>query len=335
MLRIRLHGRGGHGMKTASRVLGRALFLEGYQVQDAPRYGAERRGAPIFAYVRADRKPILERGVIREPDLVVVADDSLVQVPAAGVRLGLDAHAVLLIDSHEAASVWQERLALAGPVFTTDSSAVLGRAAPATDSGTPGTNPETAVGEDPYLASSHAVGAAAALLGAIPRATLEAAMRTELSELGRSRTARALAAALAGYDTFQDRAGTVEPRRVWTPGELSPPDWISLPFETADVSAPTIHGGATSVKVRTGLWRTLRPVIDHEACHRCHWMCAFPCPDGAMFVDSEGYPQIDLDHCKGCMICVAQCPFHVIEAIPERAASALGDDSPAPARKPS
>jgi len=53
MFRIRFHGRGGQGMKTASRILGMAFFKAGYQVQDAPCYGAERRGAPIFAYVRA------------------------------------------------------------------------------------------------------------------------------------------------------------------------------------------------------------------------------------------------------------------------------------------
>ena len=57
MYRIRFHGRGGQGMKTASRILGSAFFAEGYEVQDAPRYGAERRGAPIFAYVRAARAP--------------------------------------------------------------------------------------------------------------------------------------------------------------------------------------------------------------------------------------------------------------------------------------
>jgi len=87
MYRIRFHGRGGQGMKTASRILGTALFLEGYEVQDAPRYGAERRGAPIFAFVRAARKIINERGIIAVPDLVVVADDTLVPVPAAWLRL--------------------------------------------------------------------------------------------------------------------------------------------------------------------------------------------------------------------------------------------------------
>ena len=41
------------GAKTASRCLGRHSSGKGSEVQDAPRYGAERRGAPIFAYVRA------------------------------------------------------------------------------------------------------------------------------------------------------------------------------------------------------------------------------------------------------------------------------------------
>ena len=77
MYRIRFHGRGGQGMKTASRILGTAFFLEGFEVQDAPRYGAERRGAPIFAYVRANRQIIHERGVIHRPDLVIVADNFL------------------------------------------------------------------------------------------------------------------------------------------------------------------------------------------------------------------------------------------------------------------
>jgi pyruvate ferredoxin oxidoreductase gamma subunit len=67
MFQIRFHGRGGQGIKTASRVLGTAFFLEGFEVQDAPLYGAERRGAPIFAYVRASRHPINERGIIQRP----------------------------------------------------------------------------------------------------------------------------------------------------------------------------------------------------------------------------------------------------------------------------
>ncbi|MBU0499563.1 MAG: 2-oxoacid:acceptor oxidoreductase family protein [Gammaproteobacteria bacterium] len=55
MYRIRFHGRGGQGMKTAGRILGTAFFLEGYEVQDAPRYGAERRGLSDTASMRGSR----------------------------------------------------------------------------------------------------------------------------------------------------------------------------------------------------------------------------------------------------------------------------------------
>jgi pyruvate ferredoxin oxidoreductase gamma subunit len=118
MFRIRFHGRGGQGMKTASRILGTAFFREGFEVQDAPRYGAERRGAPIFAYVRAAREPIHERGVITRPDLVIVADDSLIAVPAAGVLPGIGDATVLLFNSSEAPDVWKDRLELRCRILT-------------------------------------------------------------------------------------------------------------------------------------------------------------------------------------------------------------------------
>ena len=71
MLRIRFHGRSGQGMKTASRILGSAAFHAGWTVQDAPVYGAERRGAPMTAFTRMARTPILERGAIVQADLGV------------------------------------------------------------------------------------------------------------------------------------------------------------------------------------------------------------------------------------------------------------------------
>jgi len=112
MYRIRFHGRGGQGIKTASRILGTAFFLEGFEVQDAPRYGAERRGAPIFAYVRAGRQVIQERGIIRNPNLVIVADETLLPIPAAAVLQGVGAQTVMLIISREPEQVWQGRSTL-------------------------------------------------------------------------------------------------------------------------------------------------------------------------------------------------------------------------------
>lgn len=288
-------------MKTASRMLGSAFFHEGFEVQDAPRYGAERRGAPIFAYVRADRAKIHERGPIAWPDLVVVADDGLMQVPAAGIREGLDTHALLLIQTRESDATWRARMGLPGRVL------VL----PAEDDDP--AHVERSLGP-------RCTGAAARLLGVISRPSLERGVTDELSSLGVEIARQGLASALAAYDAMAAHAGCITPR----PGSLAHrrPEWIELPFEDADTSAPTIHAGATSTEVRTGLWRSFRPVIDHDRCHRCVWMCAVPCPDAAIHVDAEGYPRVDLDHCKGCLICVAQCPFHVIEAVPEHRAEA-------------
>ena len=62
MIRIRFHGRGGHGVKTASRIAGTAAFAAGFEVQDSPIYGAERRGAAVAAFTRIDTEQILERG---------------------------------------------------------------------------------------------------------------------------------------------------------------------------------------------------------------------------------------------------------------------------------
>ena len=166
MYRIRFHGRGGQGMKTASRILGRAFFLEGFEVQDAPRYGAERRGAPIFAYVRASRQPITERGIIRRPDLVIVADETLVTIPAGGVLAGVIDHTVLLISSTVKPEIWQERLNLAGPVL------VLPAAAEA-----------AGLAELKFVGAGGA-GAAARLVGVISREALAQAIREELAPLG-------------------------------------------------------------------------------------------------------------------------------------------------------
>jgi pyruvate ferredoxin oxidoreductase gamma subunit len=92
---------------------------------------------------------------------------------------------------------------------------------------------------------------------------------------------------------------------------------VELPLDEADAAAAAIHAGATSVEVRTGLWRTLRPVIDYQRCNRCWWVCSEFCPDSAIRVNAEHFPEIDYDHCKGCLICVAQCPAHAISPVPE------------------
>jgi len=302
IFRVRFHGRGGQGIKTASRILGSAFFGEGLEVQDAPRYGAERRGAPIFAYVRASPQPIAERGIIALPDLVVVADDSVVAVPAAGVVAGIRSETVVLLRTAETAAIWRDRLGGRGHFFTLHPS-------------------EEQVAAGPWSAVGVA-GAAARLVGVIQRETLEQAVRDELSSLPEQKLQQNVELALAGYDRFEEHAGVVQAGALPDASAYEPPHWIDLSSEPVPGAAPAVHAAATSNRVPTGLWRTQRPILEKEHCHKCIWLCGSMCPDGVIARDGEGFPQIDYEHCKGCMVCVAQCPNHAFAVVAESEARA-------------
>ncbi len=286
-------------MKTASRILGTAFFIEGFEVQDAPIYGAERRGAPVFAYVRAGRKPINERGAISNPALVVVADDTLIPVPAAGVIRGVTEDTVLLINSDEEPETWRDRLKLTGPVVTM---------------------PGLKAGEtrDVRFTGAVSAAAAAAVTGVISKESLRSAIREEIGPLGEVAVDENLKMATKTFLLTAGKGVSLKEGSSISAAAYRRPEWIDLAFEAATLSAPSIHSAATSERMKTGLWRTVRPVVDYDRCNRCWWLCSTFCPDGAISVNKEGFPEIDYEHCKGCMICMAQCPPHAISAEAER-----------------
>lgn len=74
---VRFHGRGGQGAVVASRILAEAAFIDGLQVQCFPEFGVERRGAPVTAYLRLSRSPILIRSGIYRPGAVVILSAGL------------------------------------------------------------------------------------------------------------------------------------------------------------------------------------------------------------------------------------------------------------------
>jgi len=77
LVEVRMHGRGGQGMVTASFILASALVEEGFYVQAFPEFGPERRGAPVKAYLRFSNEYIYKREPVVNPDVVVVSDESL------------------------------------------------------------------------------------------------------------------------------------------------------------------------------------------------------------------------------------------------------------------
>ena len=58
----------------------------------------------------------------------------------------------------------------------------------------------------------------------------------------------------------------------------------------------------------TSNWRIVRPVIDHEKCTRC-FTCYASCPDSCWsYNEKEDQMEWNWKFCKGCQICIHECP---------------------------
>lgn len=98
LIEIRWHGRGGQGAVTSAELLAKAAIAEGKFAQAFPSFGPERRGAPVVAFDRIDSQlPIRVRAEIREPDVVIVLDPTLLSV--VKVTAGLKNKGILVINT--------------------------------------------------------------------------------------------------------------------------------------------------------------------------------------------------------------------------------------------
>jgi len=98
LIEIRWHGRGGQGAVTSAELLAKAAIDEGKYAQAFPAFGPERRGAPVVAFDRIDsQSPIRVRAEIREPDVVIVLDPTLLSV--VKVTAGLKNRGILIINT--------------------------------------------------------------------------------------------------------------------------------------------------------------------------------------------------------------------------------------------
>jgi len=77
MIEIAISGRGGQGVVLASQILAAAFFKNGMAVQSFPSFGAERRGAPVSAYVRASHEEITQRCGVYRADWILFLDANL------------------------------------------------------------------------------------------------------------------------------------------------------------------------------------------------------------------------------------------------------------------
>ncbi len=103
LLEVRLRGRGGQGIVTASEMLVDAAVEEGHYGQAIPAFGAERRGAPVTASARVSDSPIRRHSRVYSPDIVGVFERQLAGDPETLV--GIKGGGILLVNGRSAPDV--------------------------------------------------------------------------------------------------------------------------------------------------------------------------------------------------------------------------------------
>ncbi len=88
-----------------------------------------------------------------------------------------------------------------------------------------------------------------------------------------------------------------------------------LTWKDLEIGSIVTEPGSAS-QYQTGTWRSERPIIDLDKCNKCG-LCYIFCPDAAIEMNDEGYPEVNLFYCKGCGICAAECPTKAITQVEE------------------
>jgi pyruvate ferredoxin oxidoreductase gamma subunit len=94
---IRWHARAGQGAVTAAKVVAETALSADQYMQAMPEYGPERMGAPIKAFTRISNMPIEIHNNIEFPDVVIVLDETLLDV--VDVTEGLKANGTIIINT--------------------------------------------------------------------------------------------------------------------------------------------------------------------------------------------------------------------------------------------
>lgn len=276
-------GRGGEGVVVASQILADAFARAGFWVQSFPEFTAERRGAPISAYVRWDESPIHRRYKVRDCDVLAVVSPS---PPSPQAVSNVKPGGLIVLNR-------ETRYPYTGPFH-------IARA------------PASAIAEREGILSSEG-----RPMGNV--ALLGACLRLLLPE-GLPFLEQAVAARMGGVADANVRAAREGYALCTTQHSLvgdTPLD-AALVLRNAPKPAriaPLFSGTTTdALRNQTGSWSLDRPVIT-EVCTACA-VCALFCPEGAIS-RSDGTMVVDYLHCKGCGICEVVCPVRNAVAMEE------------------
>jgi len=277
----------------AAQALASAAFQEGGYATAFPFFGAERRGAPVLAFTRIDKKRIYRKTQVYEPDFVVVLDESLIE--GVNVVEGLKKGGMVIVNSVKKPS-------------------------------------EIDVGVDVMLATVDATSVAlevlkqpatnSAILGAFAKATglvkiesiEKGIMQIFGDRLGPKVGDLNSKAARTAYD--RTVVGESHGHRQLKAAKKWLPDVKEMPVGAASIPMKTeagLVGPGSFVESKTGSWKVFYPEYDKEKCTMCNF-CWFYCPEGCIYRKSDRM-DFDMTYCKGCGICANECPVDAIKMV--------------------
>ncbi len=82
---------------------------------------------------------------------------------------------------------------------------------------------------------------------------------------------------------------------------------VKIQTREAFAEGPVVKTPGNSILIKTGTWRSARPVWLKRNCSNCLY-CWLYCPDMAVNVSAGKMEGVNYDYCKGCGICAMECP---------------------------
>lgn len=123
MKEIKFIGRGGQGGKSAAAILAEAALDKGKHIQSFPEFGAERQGAPVFAYTRIADEEIRIHSGVTNPDVVVVLDPTL--LGSISITDGLsEEEGALIVNTPKSPAEIREITGFNGAIYTVDATKI-------------------------------------------------------------------------------------------------------------------------------------------------------------------------------------------------------------------
>lgn len=283
---IRWHGRGGQGSVTSAELLALAAIGEGKYAQAMPSFGPERRGAPVLAFNRVnEKKPILNRAGVVNPDVVVVLDPGLLEI--LDVTSGMKENGFVIVNSSKKIDEIKKLFNCNCKLGIVDASTIAKE--------TLGVN----------IVNTTMLGALVKATGLININSLEEPIKERFGGKA-SNNVQACKRAYEELATTEIKKDNSLKEKEFTVEKL--PTWKEI------LPGAVVINPGSAKEYKTGDWRSLTPVFDYKKCNKCG-LCFIYCPEGCIKPIEDGYFKEDVFYCKGCGICAKECPKDAIKMV--------------------